>query len=67
MVLFNDVARVGFPLTTYATNFDVTTAILGMNFNGGISNIAAGMHTAMTEVISILFLFGCWLKTFSRK
>uniref|UniRef100_A0A9J2PY28 VWFA domain-containing protein n=1 Tax=Ascaris lumbricoides TaxID=6252 RepID=A0A9J2PY28_ASCLU len=49
MVLFNDVARVGFPLTTYATNFDVTTAILGMNFNGGISNIAAGMHTAMTE------------------
>uniref|UniRef100_A0A915ALF1 Uncharacterized protein n=1 Tax=Parascaris univalens TaxID=6257 RepID=A0A915ALF1_PARUN len=50
MVLFNDVARIGFPLTRYTTNSDVTTAILGMNFNGGISNIAAGMRTAMAEV-----------------
>uniref|UniRef100_A0A914R947 Uncharacterized protein n=1 Tax=Parascaris equorum TaxID=6256 RepID=A0A914R947_PAREQ len=52
MVLFNDVARIGFPLTRYTTNSDVTTAILGMNFNGGISNIAAGMRTAMAETKS---------------
>ncbi|VDM46165.1 unnamed protein product [Toxocara canis] len=52
MVLFSDFARVSFGLNAYASNAGVTGAIRNSTYGGGITNIAAGMHVAITEVFT---------------
>ncbi|VDK73644.1 unnamed protein product [Anisakis simplex] len=52
MVSFSDGGRVRFGLDQYKTNSDVTSAIRQSDYGRGLTNIAAGMHVATTEVFA---------------
>ncbi|VDK17920.1 unnamed protein product [Anisakis simplex] len=52
MVLFDQLGYVNFGLDKYTTNSDVASEIRKSTYSAGGTDIAAGMHTALTEVFA---------------